>query len=494
MCGSSIQEDEMGIHRHSVSFAHEESPSKKVEEPLHDEEAERLADPLRCGVLFVGNASGKNLLADILLEGKSFMHYVQTSMSQSQSSHVTPGLVEVAGVSVVEYWNRGCSTAERISMQYDIFVATNSNSYEEYKSWSLGNQDAGETNFIPEKNIVLIDDDCTDNVMKTAAAFVEQKGWNQHLLIVDLEHVCSSEFSFQKFVEHATVRMKDCMTLVETASSTVNTVNTLEAYVNVEGIKENPRITRTADVEKDYFVDETSTIYGIGNAVMYVIKSSLPLLQQYAALDGSDQNSIVGFMKFLLDQGKNVYGLPMDVVVPVKSVEDLRYTTALFDHIQRAKFKQKSASKTQDTDSEIENIFMSNPQDYTVTEHKAKAKRAKLDVLLTKKDFDMRYAAMLKQREIGLISSYGSGGNVTRLPERFANVACRKHDPRIQHPVYQTTNNNYGLKPASQQQTTMKYYGIKGTFTNDFSSMMYKNTGFNTTRTTSKVHRQMDDF
>merc|ERR1712185_517865 len=100
---------------------------------------------------------------------------------------------------------------------------------------------------------------------------------------------------------------------------------------------------------------------------------------------------------------------------------------------------------------------------------------------------------MLKERELGNMSS-GSQAYVDSLPERFANVALRKHDPRIQHPVYQTTNNSYGLKPASQQQTTLKYYGIRGTFTNDFSSMMYKNTGFNTTRTTSKVHRQMDDF
>lgn len=492
------------MHRHSMALTHDESPTRPAPAAVDESAAAHLSDPLRCGVLLVGNASGDRLMRAIMAEGKSFMHYIQNTIEQEAATrvspgrqrvsgnHVTPGLVEVAGVSVVEYWNRGCGTAERIMARHDIFIATSGVSHEEYLAWTRGNMDAGETNYVAPENIVLVDDACVDDTMRTAAAFAEKTGWRHNLLVVDLEYVCSSEYSFQKFLEHATVRMRDCVTLIETASSSVNTESTVDTTVRVEGIAENPRIVGVAEG-----IETSDDVKGVGGAVMYVHKSSLPALRAYAGADrpagAAGCSSVASFMRYLLAEGRPVYGLPMDVVVPLKEVEDLRYTTALFEHVQRTKFKQRSASRTQDTDSEVENILMSNPSEYTVTQHKSRAKRSQLDVLRVKKDFDSRYAAMIKERELGIMSS-GSQANVDRLPERFANVALRKHDPRVQHPVYQTTNNNYGLKPVSQQQTTLKYYGIRGTFTNDFSSMMYKNTGFNTTRTTSKVHRQMDDF
>ena len=42
----------------------------------------------------------------------------------------------------------------------------------------------------------------------------------------------------------------------------------------------------------------------------------------------------------------------------------------------------------------------------------------------------------------------------TRLPLRFADASIYRHRPRTQHPVYQTSNNAYGLKKPSQQQVT----------------------------------------
>ena len=498
----------MSMHRHSTSLSHDESPSKRVAPIGKDEAVEaHVSDPLRCGVLLVGNASGSAMLKDIMREGVSFTHYIQSNLTKAGTetsaasrmsvtgTHVTPGLVEVAGVSVIEYWNRGCASADRIWPQHDVFLATNSLNHEEYVSWTLGNIAAGETHYVPVKNIVRLPDTCADDTIATAAAFVETTGWKQHLLVVDLEHVCSSEYSFQKFVEHATVRMRDCVALIETASSSVNTTSTVDTFVSVDGIKENPRVVSVADVDKERFiVDENAwPIKGVCAAVMYIHKSTLPMLKyDGGSADKSGSSSIARFMTYLLGEGRPVYGLPIDVVVPLRGVDELRYSTALFDHIQRTKFKMRTANKAQDTDSEIENIFMSNPAEYSVTMNKAKAKRSTLDVLNAKRDFDSRYAAMLRERQLGMMS--GGYGKDDGLPERFANVSLRKHDPRIQHPVYQTTNNNYGLKPVSQQQTTLKYYGTRGTFTNDFSAMMYKNTGFNTTRTTSKVHRQMDDF
>mmetsp|Transcript_64922 Transcript_64922/g.205089 ORF Transcript_64922/g.205089 Transcript_64922/m.205089 type:complete len:90 (-) Transcript_64922:52-321(-) len=60
--------------------------------------------------------------------------------------------------------------------------------------------------------------------------------------------------------------------------------------------------------------------------------------------------------------------------------------------------------------------------------------------------------------------------------------------------VYTTSNNLYGLKQVSQQEMPMQWNGIKGSFTSDFNGVKFKSTGFNSSRTTSRVHAAFDDF
>ncbi len=79
------------------------------------------------------------------------------------------------------------------------------------------------------------------------------------------------------------------------------------------------------------------------------------------------------------------------------------------------------------------------------------------------------------------------------LPQRFCDTSTWRHQPVRQHAVFTTTNSSYGLKPPSPQTMPSLFAGINGSFTSKFPGL-YKSSGFTTARTTSQVHKSLDDF
>lgn len=83
-----------------------------------------------------------------------------------------------------------------------------------------------------------------------------------------------------------------------------------------------------------------------------------------------------------------------------------------------------------------------------------------------------------------------SGGT---LPLRFRDVTTRRHAPRPQHPVYTTTNNDYGLKPVRQLDVPGVYAGSTGLFTKTFAGPV-RDGSLITSISRSKVHTSLDEF
>lgn len=71
--------------------------------------------------------------------------------------------------------------------------------------------------------------------------------------------------------------------------------------------------------------------------------------------------------------------------------------------------------------------------------------------------------------------------------------AARRHNPKKQHPVYETTANEIGRKAPTQLDMPDVYAGSAGGFTKKFTAN-FSCKSLVTSTTRSKVHRLLDDF
>ncbi|PNW74461.1 hypothetical protein CHLRE_12g485000v5 [Chlamydomonas reinhardtii] len=94
----------------------------------------------------------------------------------------------------------------------------------------------------------------------------------------------------------------------------------------------------------------------------------------------------------------------------------------------------------------------------------------------------------------GVSAAGGGDGAGAGLPLRFADVTTRKHNPKQQHPVYQTSNSIYGAKAPSQLDMPLSYSSSSQAFTRAFPVTAAKNSCMVTSVTRSNVHKALDDF
>jgi len=234
-------------------------------------------------------------------------------------------------------------------------------------------------------------------------------------------------------------------------------------------------------------------------------RSTLPLVAQYFAETPESAlppfHHVYGHLLKYLAERVTFYGLEIKYMFSVKTIDSFLYADALFEFHAREKRKATQKFKVSDTDSSLEfstehsmsdvrkrmiqEQFEKEAEKYGDLRRQAVEREVDLDRILP--TFDERYANSLNTK-------LQSETIDKSLPERFTNASLFRHAPRNQHACYITCNNIYGIKQPTQQEMPMSWSGIKGNFTSSFKAGMFHNTGFVTNKTTSKVHKTLDDF
>ena len=82
----------------------------------------------------------------------------------------------------------------------------------------------------------------------------------------------------------------------------------------------------------------------------------------------------------------------------------------------------------------------------------------------------------------------------SRLPERFADAALWRWRRKYEHPVYMTSNNDYGAKPPSQPMMPLSWHGVKGEFTKNYIKAEVRTGNFTTGLPSSRVHDTLTEL
>lgn len=80
------------------------------------------------------------------------------------------------------------------------------------------------------------------------------------------------------------------------------------------------------------------------------------------------------------------------------------------------------------------------------------------------------------------------------MPERFADASLWRWRRKYEHPVYMTSNNEYGAKPPSQQMLPLSWHGAKGEFTKNYIKAEVRTGNFSTGMPTSRVHDALTEL
>ncbi len=233
--------------------------------------------------------------------------------------------------------------------------------------------------------------------------------------------------------------------------------------------------------------------------------------------------SMVDFFRKRLQDGHKVYAHECKHVLCLNTLDQFKFADSFFKYYAGQVRKAIEDQKQKHNDTNMAENFKT---EFSATERKKKEMyekyekklmqtnhiipvyivkqelaRSTLDTDQIMTDFESHYATISKSHQKTVTLLKGESGAMEvqpqekkyTLPQRFCDTSTWNHKPVKQHAVFTTTNRNYGLKPPSPQTMPSLFAGINGSFTSKFPGL-YKSSGFTTAKTTSKVHKSLDDF
>jgi len=325
-------------------------------------------------------------------------------------------------------------------------------------------------------------------------------------MVGSLDFFMGVDLPLRPLVEHSVVRGKDTVVFHtpppgHDMAAHAEVLLDMQATVSVTGAYVNPRIGALDPSPSGQADGTTSTAMA---PLVILHRDTLALLPGYAAAEGAattygghPAKQLAAFVRdAVLGAGRAVYGLAIDMAFEVASGAGAEYGDAFMEYfhteVERVA-KQGPAAEALavvTTMAHETGVISRGDKDVdTLLQSSSQAKRLLLKFDAVAAD---RIAARAEARRKGP-DGFVKFGVRDALPERFADVTTRRHNPRKQHPVYETTANEIGRKPPSQLDMPDVYAGSAGGFSKTFAGP-YKARGLVTGITRSKVHKLLDDF
>ena len=470
-------------------------------------EYENALDDAPARLLILATSFGRTL-AQSIKERREYTHLVR--QEAGQEAHITASLMEVNDVPVIDYWlgfAKQCKKFQPITQS--VYVLTNQDNYKEHIAWC---ENAEFTEFNTDHIFSNGRTTRDERVSQTEdiRIFREKSGWMGNLHVVDADYLFEPTFNLQRVVEHSAVLDCDCITVMAPPQDAPAGVFMPEMF-ELHGVAE-------VDVDQHYpsvvGVDLAERGDGLEHddrcicPLYYFKASSLDLLGSMfdTASDGTKaKQGLSPFIKFLHEAGRPMKCHIVEYYFNVRSLDAFLFADQFFAYYGREELKKKKLLGMQDTDSNIE-FTMPDDEDAKAAMSRATSMQMKTGGALTrtqsvrKQKTDAEYS--FRQQILDYAHRFFSAAvakktdaeKEERVPERFSDASKFRHKSKTQHPVYRTSNNDYGRKAPAQQDMPMQWNGLHGEFTESFNGLKVNFTGFNTSRTTSRIHTTYDDF
>lgn len=307
-----------------------------------------------------------------------------------------------------------------------------------------------------------------------------------HTCLLPLTATTHAGFNLRRIVEHSVIRAKDIITY-----SYAPPGDALHPHTVVHLDDPNapaPRITG-ADVSPSGASDGVVPVLG---PIAVLRNTSFPAVLAAAEAGLPSSKQLGHLIAQLLSQGAPVYGQPVAMAFSLGSLPTLQLASDFYAYYL--------AQKTAPPKGEAGIALMNAQRLAAMSRAKAPAQPA---VAPKPPALDNAAGGPIRDMFLEFWEAWSRGegrggriGGVTAalpdymtMPRRFADVTTRKHNPRGQHPCYQTSNNDYGLKKPTQLDMPNTYKSSSQAFTNTFPVGHGKSSALLTSITRSKVHK-----
>lgn len=76
---------------------------------------------------------------------------------------------------------------------------------------------------------------------------------------------------------------------------------------------------------------------------------------------------------------------------------------------------------------------------------------------------------------------------IRTLPPRFRSGALAAHAPKVENPLYRTSNASYGARAPADPENMTKFFGRSNKFSTHFNGFTHRDYGLNTSLTKNKI-------